>query len=133
MGKELALPALMNALALLVYLVFGGLVGRARGKHNVHPPQMTGPPEFERAMRVHQNTMEQLVIFVPSLWLFSLLVSPVYGGALGGIWVLGRIVYAWGYYQAAEKRMAGFALTALSNVTLLLGGLVGAALALARG
>lgn len=132
MGKEMALPALVNGLALLVYQVFGMFVGRARMKYNVQPPQVTGPPEFERTMRVHQNTMEQLVLFVPSLWLFSLLISPVIGAALGGVWVLGRIIYAMGYYQAAEKRLPGMAITMLATIALLIGGIVGAVIALVK-
>lgn len=41
------------------------------------------------------------------------------------MWVLGRILFAWGYYQAAEKRGPGFGLSFLSGVVLLLGALVG--------
>lgn len=132
MGKEMALPALVNGLALIVYMVFGGIVGRARARYNVQPPLVTGPPEFERRMRVHQNTMEQLVLFVPSLWLFSTLISPVIGAALGGLWLLGRVVYAWGYYQAAAKRLPGFLITTLATTALLLGGIVGAVMALLK-
>jgi len=44
---------------------------------------------------------------------------------LGGVWIVGRILYAWGYYQAAEKRMPGFGIAALATIALLIGALIG--------
>ena len=56
---------LVIGLALLEYFIFGALVGQARGKHGVEAPAVTGHPEFERRLRVQQNTLEQLMIFIP--------------------------------------------------------------------
>ena len=89
------------------------------------PPAMSGDENFERVVRVQQNTLEQLVFFLPALWLFSFYVSPLWGAVLGAVWLVGRILFAWGYYQAAEKRVAGFAISSLSGITLVLGALVG--------
>ncbi len=118
-------PSLVTAIALVVYLVLTINVGRARAKYKIMPPQMSGNPNFERVVRVQQNTLEQLVLFLPALWLFSEFVSPIWGAGIGAIWVIGRIIYAWGYYQAAEKRMIGFAIGSLTLFTLLGGSLVG--------
>ncbi|MEA5542369.1 MAPEG family protein [Limnoraphis robusta Tam1] len=118
-------PSLVTVIALLVYFVLTLNVGRARAKYKIMPPQMSGDPNFERVVRVQQNTLEQLVLFLPALWLFSEFISPTWGASLGAIWIIGRIVYAWGYYQAAEKRMLGFAIGSLSLFTLLGGSLVG--------
>ena len=126
------LPSLITALTLLVYLVITINVGRARAKYKVPPPQMTGDPDFERVLRVQQNTLEQMVFFVPALWLFSNYVSPLWGAGIGAVWLLGRIAYAWGYYQAAEKRTIGFGISVISAVVLLLGSLVGIVLSLLR-
>jgi glutathione S-transferase len=82
---------------------------------------MSGNPDFERVVRVHANTMEQLIFFLPLLWLFSWYVSPLWGAGIGMAWVIGRILYAWGYYQAAEKRGPGFAIASLSSMVLLVG------------
>jgi uncharacterized membrane protein YecN with MAPEG domain len=125
-------PSLVTALALVVYLIVTINVGRARIKYKVMPPQMTGDPNFERVLRVQQNTLEQIVIFLPALWLFSEFVSPVWGASLGAVWIVGRILYAWGYYQAAEKRMVGFGLGTLSLFALLGGGLLGILIPLIR-
>jgi uncharacterized membrane protein YecN with MAPEG domain len=118
-------PALITLLALSLYFVLGINVGRARVKYKVMPPQMSGDPNFERVLRVQQNTLEQLVLFLPAFWLFCQYVSPVWGSVLGAVWVVGRILYAWGYYQAAEKRIPGFGIAALATIALLLGALVG--------
>ncbi|MEM9136638.1 MAG: MAPEG family protein [Cyanobacteria bacterium P01_F01_bin.42] len=113
------LTALVTVLALLLYFILTINVGRARAQYGVPVPQMNGNPDFERVVRVHENTLEQLVYFLPLLWIFSYFVSDVIGAAIGGVWIVGRIVYAWGYYQAAEKRGPGFAISSLSSMVLL--------------
>ena len=126
MPKEASFAALVTSLALIMYFVVTINVGRARVKYNVQPPNTTGNPDFERVIRVQQNTLEQMVPFLPALWLFSLLVDPKIGAGLGGVWIFGRILYAWGYYQAAEKRGPGFGIAFLAQVALVLGSLYGA-------
>ncbi|MEA5570938.1 MAPEG family protein [Calothrix sp. UHCC 0171] len=122
--------SLVTASTLLVYFVLTINVGRARAKYKVPVPQMSGEPNFERVLRVQQNTLEQMVFFLPALWLFSFYVNPLWGAGIGAVWVLGRIAYAWGYYQAAEKRALGFAISSLSGIVLLLGAIVGIILSL---
>ncbi|MBE9145893.1 MAPEG family protein [Planktothrix mougeotii] len=118
-------PSLVTACALVLYLAVTINVGRARIKYKIMPPQMTGDENFERVVRVQQNTLEQLVLFLPTLWLFSEWVSPIWAAGLGAVWVIGRILFAWGYYQAPEKRMLGFGISSLVTFTLLGGAIVG--------
>jgi len=92
-------------LALLEYLVFGMLVGRARMKYAIAAPAVSGHSMFERYFRVHQNTLEQMVIFIPAVLLFGRYLSPIGAAVLGVIYLLGRIVYAAGYVRAPEKRL----------------------------
>jgi glutathione S-transferase len=125
MPKDLALPALTTLVALVTYFVITINVGRARIKYNVPAPQTTGNPNFERAMRVQQNTVEQIIPFLPAVWLCAIFTSPKLAAGLGGVWILGRIVYAWGYYQAAEKRGPGFGITMLGNISLLIASIYG--------
>ncbi|MBD2292711.1 MAPEG family protein [Anabaena sphaerica FACHB-251] len=117
--------SLVTVLALIVYFVVTINVGRARAKYKIMPPETTGNPDFERVLRVQQNTLEQLILFLPALWLFSFYVSPIWASALGTTWIIGRIAYAWGYYQAAEKRGIGFGISSLSSIALILGSLIG--------
>ena len=117
-------------LALLEYIVMAGLVGRARTKTGVRAPAMTGHPEFERANRVHVNTLENLIIFVPAVWIFATYSSALYAAILGALFVVGRALYAIGYLQAAEKRAVGAGITGIVNIVLVVGGLIGIARAL---
>jgi glutathione S-transferase len=125
-------PSLITVSALILYFVVTINVGRARFKHKVSPPQMTGNPDFERVLRVQQNTLEQMILFLPSLWLFSQFISPIWGAAIGAVWIIGRILFAWGYYQAAEKRAAGFGISILATLALLGGSLTGIVMSLLK-
>ena len=113
-------------LATLECLVFSFLVGFARGKYKVAAPAVTGHPDFERYFRVHQNTLEQLIIFLPSCWFFATTVSPTWAAILGLVFIIGRAVYAAGYIKQAEKRSTGFGLSFIPLAILLIGALIGA-------
>jgi len=114
------------ALALLQFFVFGGLVGRARVKFSVDAPAVTGDPMYERYHRVHYNTMEQLVVFIPSMLLFGVYVSSLAAAGLGLVFIVGRVVYFRAYLADPASRGPGFGLTMLPTFILLLGGLGGA-------
>jgi glutathione S-transferase len=126
------LVSLVTIAALLLFLVVTINVGGARAKYGVKAPAVSGNSDFERVLRVQQNTLEQLVLFLPALWIFATFVSPLAATIIGAIWIVGRIVYAWGYYQAAEKRGPGFGISTLATVVLLLGSLVGIVLQLVK-
>ena len=121
--------AVVAALALVEYVVFGLQVGQARGRYGVKAPATTGHELFERTYRVQQNTAEQLVLFLPSLYLFAVYVSPRIGALLGLAFVVGRALYARGYVTDPEKRGLGFGIGFLATLALLLGGLIGAVVA----
>ncbi|MGK7955609.1 MAG: MAPEG family protein [Crocosphaera sp.] len=118
-------PSIVTVIALFIYFLTTINVGRTRFKYQVLPPATSGDPNFERALRVQQNTLEQMIFFLPLLWLFCFYINPIWGAGIGGFWIIGRILYALGYYQAAEKRMIGFAISSLSSLALLVGSLVG--------
>ncbi len=125
----MAIVHLVIAAAVLEYLVFGVLVARARVQHDVSAPATTGHPVFERYFRVHYNTLEQLVAFVPGAWLFGTYVSPTWAAALGVLYLVARIVYLRGYVADPAKRGVGFGLSMLPTLVLVIGGLGGAAVA----
>ena len=122
--------AIVTSLALAEYFGISLLVGRARGKYGIKAPATSGHPVFDRTFRVHQNTLEQLVIFLPSLWLFGTFVSAPWGALIGLVFIVGRVVYVQGYVADPEKRGTGFGIGFLANSVLLLGGLIGAIVAL---
>lgn len=117
---------IVTALALLQFIVFGFFVGSARGRYGVKAPAITGHEIFERYFRVQQNTLEQLVVFVPALYLFSHYFNPLWGAVMGIVYLVGRVLYAMSYVTAPAKRGPGFGLTFLPIVILVFGGLVGA-------
>jgi glutathione S-transferase len=120
------LVAFVIVAALIEFFVFGLLVGRARGQYKVAAPATTGHPIFERYFRVHQNTMEQLVMFIPSMWFFGLYVSPRLAALLGVVFIVGRVVYLRGYVEEPSKRETGTIIGAVALVILLLGAAIGA-------
>jgi glutathione S-transferase len=115
------------ALALLEFFLFSVAVARARTRYRVMAPATSGHEVFERYFRVQMNTLEQLVIFVPSILMFGVYVSGWLAAALGLTFIIGRAVYFAGYVRAAEGRHLGFVLSAVPNLVLLGGGLAGAA------
>jgi glutathione S-transferase len=112
-------------LSLVEYFVFCALVGRARGKYAVAAPAVSGHPMFERYFRVHQNSLEQLIVFIPAVWLFGVYVSPRGAAALGVIFLVARIIYAVGYIGAPKKRGPGAGLSFLTEMILVIGALYG--------
>jgi len=117
--------ALIILIALAQYLFFTGLVGLKRGKHGVKAPQTSGHDVWERMFRVQQNTMEQLVIFIPSMIAFSMYASARWVLLPGVLFILGRQLYYYQYVKDPNSRTPGMALTLLSNAVLLFGALIG--------
>jgi glutathione S-transferase len=117
---------IVTALALIQFVVFGFRVGGARGKYGVKAPASTGHEVFERHFRVHYNTLESLIVFLPGLYLFGRYWNPLWAAALGVVYLIGREIYAATYVRDPAKRSAGYGLTFLPMVILVLGGLVGA-------
>ena len=117
---------IVTALALLQFIVFGFKVGRARGRYGIKAPAVAGNETFERYFRVHLNTLEQLIVFLPALYLFSHYYKPVIAAALGAIYLIGREVYAFTYVKEPAKREVGYALTILPIFVLVAGGLFAA-------
>ena len=119
------LVAVITVLALLQYVWFGLQVGQMRGRHKVKAPAMSGAPEFDRAFRIHMNTIEQLVLFVPLLWLSTSVLGDPIAAGVGAIWIVGRVVYANAYSRDAAGRGPGMIITILSTGVLALATLWG--------
>ena len=124
---------LLGTLAALTVFVWASIpVGQARGKYNVQAPATTGDPAFERAFRAHQNTMEQLVLFLPLVWIVASVFGDMWGGIYAAAWVVGRIAYVIGYLADAEKRGAGFLISSLASLAALVGSIVAVVIDLVR-
>jgi len=117
---------IVTALAVLQFIVFGFKVGGARGRYGVKAPAITGNEIFERYFRVQQNTLEQLVVFLPGMYLFARYSNPLVAAALGVVYLIGREIYAYTYVKDPANRSVGYGVTFLPMVILVLGGLIGA-------
>lgn len=120
------LTTLAILIALIVYFVLGGLVGKARSTWQVPAPTTSGHPEFDKRNRVHINTLEQLALFLPAIFLAAPVLGDAITAGLGLLWSVGRIVYARGYYRDPAARGPGFGITILPTLALLIGAGFGA-------
>lgn len=127
------LPALVTLLAILLTFGTAFAVGWARGRYGVAAPATSGHPAFERAFRVQMNTLEAVVLFLPTLWLAASYGFAFWAGIAGLVWLAGRIWYALAYMKEAGKRGGGFALGMTGWVATLVMAVVGLGRALFAG
>lgn len=118
---------IVAVLAVLQFFLFGILVGRARAKYGVKAPATYGNEHFERAFRVHMNTLEQLIGFLPALLIAGLYWPNTIIAGIGVVYLVGRFLYRQLYIADPAKRGPGFLLTVIPTFTLLAAALVGAA------
>ncbi|HKD47809.1 MAG TPA: MAPEG family protein [Rhizomicrobium sp.] len=114
------LSAAVTILTALVLIHAMVMVGPARRRHNIWPPAMTGHPDVERALRAQANSIEQVVIFLPLLWVATIYFQGWVPPALGAIWCIGRFLYTIGYNREASKRGPGFLIAVVATLGLLI-------------
>ena len=117
--------ALVLLAALGQYLYFTMRVGAGRPKYGVDAPKTSGDEAWERLFRVQQNTLEQLIVFIPALLLFGFYVSGSWVVVPGALYLIGRQLYAYEYVKNPKGRGPGMGLTLLASVILLAGAAVG--------
>ena len=112
--------AIVVMLALMQYIWFSIEVGRARGRFEVQVPATSGSDGFERYFRAHQNTTEQLVVFLPAIFACGYHVNALFAAVMGLIFITGRGLYFRGYTDPEKSRTAGFAIGMLANMLMIL-------------
>jgi glutathione S-transferase len=117
---------LVTILAIVQFIFFGVQVGRARGRYGIKAPATSGDEGFERIYRVQMNTLEQLIGFLPALYIAATTWSPTWAAGLGAIYLVGRMLYWVSYVREPATRTLGYVLSALPTVLLLLLGAIGA-------
>ncbi len=121
------LSAVVTILAILLYTFMSIRVGQMRTKHSITAPATSGHPEFERAFRIHYNTLESIAVFIALLWLATIYFHtlPWLPALVGLIWVIGRVLYMTGYMNDPSKRGTGFGIAMLSQLVLLVIAVIG--------
>lgn len=111
-------------LALIQYFYFSLEVGRARGRFGVAAPATTGNEEFERYFRVQQNTLEQLVMFIPAIYATAYFGNPLYAAAAGVVFLVGRMLFFRSYVKDPASRTVGFLLSMVPSLGMVLAALI---------
>jgi glutathione S-transferase len=119
-GKIMEAVVIITILALVQYMYFGVKAGGARGKYGIKAPAISGDEQFERVNRVHGNTLEQLVVLIPALWMYAKFVNPLWGAGMGVVYLVGRVIYSMAYTKDPSTRTLGFALSFIPGVVMLL-------------
>jgi uncharacterized membrane protein YecN with MAPEG domain len=112
--------ALVTLLLLIEYMYFTGQAGMARGRAGIQAPAMTGDETFERALRVQVNTLEQLIITIPAMWICANYFRADVAAILGAIFFVGRLVYRSAYMKDPTTRVSGMVTGFLANIVLIL-------------
>lgn len=110
------LVALVTLLLLVEYVVIMMNVGRCRVKYGIEAPAVTGHEMFERAYRVQLNTVEQMIIALPAMWICAMFFSPVVAAVLGSLFLLGRALFAVLYMRDPGSRAPGMIIGFFGNV-----------------
>jgi len=118
-------PSVITLLALVVLIWVSFIVGHYRTKYNIKAPATTGDPNFERAFRVQMNTIESAFLFLPALWLAARWGSASVVALAGAGWIVGRIIYALAYLKDPAKRSAGFGISFLAIIVLMVDAALG--------
>ncbi len=116
--------ALITLIILVQYGYFTFRAGMARGKH-IAAPAMSGDERFERALRVQLNTLEQMAITIPGMWICGTYFNTQAGVLLGSAFVVGRAIYSLSYMREPKSRTIGFIIGFFANVALIICSLIG--------
>ena len=125
MSDGISYVAVVTILIIMQYMFFTARAGAARGRDTVVAPAMTGDQGFERRVRVQLNTLEQMAVTIPAMWLCTYFFRADVAAVLGLVYIVARFAYSAGYISSPEKRVPGMIATMLSNVVLLLCALFG--------
>ncbi|MBK8286194.1 MAG: MAPEG family protein [Ahniella sp.] len=123
MQAHIPLITLLTVVLLIAAMI---TVGRCRALFKISAPATSGHPTFERAFRAQANTNEQVIMFLPLLWVAHFYGYTDWAAWLGYVWLVGRVMFLIGYVQAANRRGLGFLVGVLANAGLLVLGLMGA-------
>lgn len=118
--------AVVTLLILIQYIVYMGMVGAARSKGAVAAPAVSGDEGFERAFRVQMNTLEQMIVTLPAMWISALYFNPMLAAGLGVAFMLGRLLYRNAYMNDPATRGTGMIIGFTANIALIATGLWGA-------
>jgi uncharacterized MAPEG superfamily protein len=112
--------ASVTVLIVFFYFYTAFRAGNLRGKHKIKAPATSGHPEFDRAYRVQLNTLEQMGIILPFLWVAVF--YPIGWAWLAPLvalaWLVARIIYMIGYMADPDRRLLGAMIGGLCDLAM---------------
>jgi glutathione S-transferase len=122
--------ATATVLIAVFYFLLSARVGIMRSRHNIQAPATAGHPAFDRAYRIQLNTLEQMGIVLPLLWVATLVTPWGWApAAIAVLWLVARIVYARGYTADPDKRITGAMMSGITILALALLAIAGVVMA----
>ena len=94
--------------ALVQYFLFAFNVAAVRERERIPATEATDNERLVRLVRVHANTGEMLIVFVPMIALCGHFFDPHVAAGVGAFWILARLVYRRGYLKDVRSRIPGF-------------------------
>ncbi len=104
--------ALLHLFALDVYLSFH------KFKHGVKDSEIVNDQNFQKINKIFKNATQELVLFLPLIWIFSLITSDNLTGLVGIAWLITRLNYDFSYFRHPQKVSWTMALDSLVILTL---------------
>jgi glutathione S-transferase len=97
-------------------------VGAMRRKLKVSALEKTKEKELLIANRVHMNMLENMVVYMPLLWVAAIFGPIILVAIVGTVWFAARVMYSVMYIKNPSKREVPFMISVLCMaVTALLG------------
>ena len=108
--EQYTLSALVTVSTSLLIFFLAFKVWMTRQKHKSPAYKATDSKEVLIANRIHMNTLEISVVYLPILWVATVFSSANLAGLLGIVWFISRVWYAVAYSQKPKKREIPFIL-----------------------
>jgi glutathione S-transferase len=103
MSIQLYIPIFITILITLLTQASQVSFTKARRKFGIPLPGTANHVDLEKFRTVHVDQIEQNVVFLPILWVSSILISWVFILPLGLSWVLLRAIYIRGYVNKNDS------------------------------
>ncbi|MEM6996843.1 MAG: MAPEG family protein [Myxococcota bacterium] len=112
-------------LALGQYFAFAFAVAGLREQRGIAATEPCDDETLNRAVRVHANTGEMLIVFLPLLGICAHFLHPWVAAGTGAFWIVARAIYRRGYLADVKSRIPGFIMGDVVLGVLALGSLYG--------
>lgn len=110
-NTSFTLTILVSLIALLQTFGLDVYISLSKFRHGVQDPEIVNNETFKKIYKIYNNTVSDLILFLPLLWIFSSLESDQMAGILGLIWLFGRFHYDFSFFKNPSTRTISMATT----------------------